>query len=102
MLAGFAYQPVGFTLGKLATAVKNPYAAFLSKRCCGMEGAQCYPATFTFEFEGVAAFETEFVPDGLGNDEAIGREKEIKKMTRRRKISLIESINPEWKDLSAE
>ncbi len=35
-------------------------------------------------------------------DEAIGREKEIKKMTRRRKISLIESINPEWKDLSAE
>jgi len=69
MLAGFAYQPVGFTLGKLATAVKNPYAAFLSKRCCGMEGAQCYPATFTFEFEGVAAFETEFVPDGLGNDD---------------------------------
>ena len=33
-------------------------------------------------------------------DEAIAREKEIKKMTRRRKVSLIESMNPEWKDLS--
>ncbi len=33
-------------------------------------------------------------------DEAIAREKDIKKVTRRRKISLIESMNPEWKDLS--
>jgi len=30
------------------------------------------------------------------------REKEIKKMTRRRKIELIESANPEWGDLSEE
>ncbi len=35
-------------------------------------------------------------------DEAIAREKEIKRMTRRRKISLIESMNPEWRDLSEE
>jgi len=35
-------------------------------------------------------------------DEAITREKEIKKMTRRRKIRLIESMNPEWKDLNEE
>ena len=35
-------------------------------------------------------------------DEAIAREKDIKKMTRRRKISLVESMNPEWKDLSEE
>jgi putative endonuclease len=35
-------------------------------------------------------------------DEAIAREDEIKKMTRRRKITLIESMNPEWKDLSEE
>jgi putative endonuclease len=35
-------------------------------------------------------------------DEAIAREKEIKKMTRRRKAGLIESMNPEWKDLSEE
>jgi putative endonuclease len=34
--------------------------------------------------------------------EAIAREKEIKKMTRRRKIELIESTNPEWRDLSEE
>jgi len=32
--------------------------------------------------------------------EAIAREKEIKLLTRKRKIKLIESINPEWKDLS--
>ena len=35
-------------------------------------------------------------------DEAIGREKEIKKMTRKRKIRLIEAMNPEWKDFSEE
>jgi putative endonuclease len=34
--------------------------------------------------------------------EAIAREKEIKKMTRRRKIKLIESTNPEWRDLTEE
>jgi putative endonuclease len=40
----------------------------------------------------------EFVDIG----EAISREKEIKKMTRRWKTRLIESLNPEWKDLSEE
>jgi putative endonuclease len=34
--------------------------------------------------------------------EAIAREKEVKKMTRRRKIELIQSTNPEWSDLSEE
>ncbi len=34
--------------------------------------------------------------------EAIAREKEIKKMTRRGKVELIESTNPEWRDLSEE
>jgi len=33
-------------------------------------------------------------------NQAIGREKEIKSMTRRQKIKLIESLNPEWHDLS--
>src|SRR5216683_6676686 len=32
--------------------------------------------------------------------QAIGREKEIKSMTRKQKIELIESINPGWRDLS--
>lgn len=31
---------------------------------------------------------------------AISREKEIKKWRRSKKITLIESLNPEWKDLS--
>ncbi|TAK60932.1 MAG: GIY-YIG nuclease family protein [Bacteroidetes bacterium] len=33
---------------------------------------------------------------------AIAREKQIKGWLRKKKIALIESINPEWKDLSAE
>jgi putative endonuclease len=35
-------------------------------------------------------------------NQAIAREKEIKSMTRRRKIKLIESTNLEWRDLSQE
>lgn len=33
---------------------------------------------------------------------AIAREKQIKKRSRQYKINLIESVNPEWKDLLAE
>ena len=33
---------------------------------------------------------------------AIAREKQIKGWTRAKKITLIESVNPEWKDLSVE
>ncbi len=33
---------------------------------------------------------------------AIAREKQIKGWLRRKKIALIESVNPEWKDLSTE
>ena len=32
---------------------------------------------------------------------AIGREKQIKGWLRRRKVALIESVNPGWRDLSA-
>ena len=35
--------------------------------------------------------------DALG---AIGREKELKKWGRNKKLALINSMNPEWKDLS--
>ena len=38
----------------------------------------------------------------VGPSEAIAREKEIKGWLRRKKIALIESINPAWKDLAAE
>ena len=34
--------------------------------------------------------------------EAIAREKQIKGWLRAKKIALVESINPEWKDLSTE
>lgn len=33
-------------------------------------------------------------------DDAIRREKQIKGWTRKKKIDLIESLNPDWKDLS--
>ena len=35
-------------------------------------------------------------------EEAIAREKQIKKYRREKKINLIESINPEWQDLFLE
>jgi putative endonuclease len=35
-------------------------------------------------------------------DQAIAREKEIKKLTRKAKVALIEMMNPQWKDLSEE
>ena len=35
-------------------------------------------------------------------NQAIAREKEIKSLRRRQKIKLIESINPEWRDLIQE
>ncbi len=37
-----------------------------------------------------------------GPRSAIEREKQIKKYRREKKIALIEGLNPEWKDLSAE
>ncbi|MBI2831532.1 MAG: GIY-YIG nuclease family protein [Chloroflexi bacterium] len=41
----------------------------------------------------------EVTPDVLS---AIAREKQIKGWLRKRKVALIESLNPEWKDLSLE
>ena len=32
---------------------------------------------------------------------AIAREKELKRWTRAKRITLIESVNPDWRDLSA-
>jgi putative endonuclease len=39
---------------------------------------------------------------GIDIREAIAREKQIKDWRREKKIALIESMNPEWNDLSAE
>jgi len=35
-------------------------------------------------------------------NQAIAREKEIKNLTRKQKIKLLEAINPQWRDLSQE
>ncbi|MDO8430973.1 MAG: GIY-YIG nuclease family protein [Candidatus Binatus sp.] len=63
------------------------------------EHKESKPSSFTarYHVNRLVYFE-EF---GEVND-AIAREKEIKKMTRRRKVMLIESMNPDWKDLSEE
>ncbi|MDR6487417.1 putative GIY-YIG superfamily endonuclease [Chryseobacterium vietnamense] len=37
-----------------------------------------------------------------GNREAIGREKQIKAGSRQKKLNLINSINPDWKDLTGD
>ena len=57
------------------------------------------PGSFTarYHVNRLAYFE-----DFIDIDQAIAREKEIKRMTRRQKIKLIESLNPEWRDLSQE
>jgi putative endonuclease len=57
------------------------------------------PGSFTARYKVTRlAYYEEF-----GNiNEAIAREKQIKIMLRSRKIQLIESMNPEWKDLSEE
>lgn len=47
---------------------------------------------------------TKLVYYGIFNDinQAIAREKQIKGWIRKKKIDLIESVNPEWNDLSKE
>ncbi|MFI5353224.1 MAG: GIY-YIG nuclease family protein [Candidatus Binatales bacterium] len=57
------------------------------------------PGSFTARYQANRLVYSEEFGD---IDEAIAREKELKQMTRRRKIRLIESMNPEWRDLSEE
>ncbi|MGH7907514.1 MAG: GIY-YIG nuclease family protein [Candidatus Binataceae bacterium] len=55
------------------------------------------PGSFTarYSINRLAYFEE------FGNiEQAIMREKEIKSLTRRRKIELVETLNPDWRDLS--
>lgn len=40
-----------------------------------------------------------YLEDGTSSIGAIAREKQVKDMRRERKIELIESVNPTWKDL---
>jgi putative endonuclease len=40
-----------------------------------------------------------YLEDGSSSNGAIAREKQVKDMRRERKIELIETINPSWRDL---
>lgn len=55
-----------------------------------------YPSSFTarYNISKLVYFEV------IGSiEEAIGREKQVKKYSRKKKIELIEKINPEWRDM---
>jgi putative endonuclease len=57
------------------------------------------PGSFTAQYN---VSRLVYVDEFSDINQAIAREKEIKSMTRRQKIKLIESINAEWRDLSQE
>lgn len=63
------------------------------------EDKERQPGSFTarYKVDRLAYFE-----ESGDISEAMAREKEIKRMTWRPKIKPIESMNPEWKDLSGE
>lgn len=48
------------------------------------------------------AYKLVYVESCSRHADAIAREKQIKKWRREKKIALIETINPEWKDLISE
>jgi putative endonuclease len=66
------------------------------ERCVG-EHKEGKPGSFTARYNVNRLVHFEEFSD---INHAIAREKEIKSMTRRQKIKLIESTNPEWRDRS--
>ncbi len=54
---------------------------------------------FTAKYNVTKLVYFEYTPDVIS---AIAREKQVKGWTRQKKNELVESINPEWKDLSGE
>ena len=58
-----------------------------------------YPKSFSSRYN---TFKLVYVEDYHSIQEAISREKQIKKYRREKKIELIEEINPGWKDLFKE
>ncbi|MEQ8811561.1 MAG: GIY-YIG nuclease family protein [Imperialibacter sp.] len=55
-----------------------------------------YPKSFTSRYNIVKLV---YVESFHSIEEAIAREKEVKKFRREKKIALIEAMNPEWRDL---
>jgi putative endonuclease len=75
----------------LYTGVTNDIARRLAEHRCGRGGA----FTSRYRVHKLVYYETFGDPSS-----AIFREKQIKAGSRQKKIDLIESKNPEWKDLS--
>ena len=79
--------------GVLYTGVTNDLRRRLSEHRSGLD-----PSSFTarYHLKRLVYFET--TPDIRA---AIAREKQIKGWLRRKKVALIEAMNPDWRDLSA-
>jgi putative endonuclease len=63
------------------------------------EHRQAPPGSFTARYRVNRLVYFEYFTD---ISQAISRETEIKHMTRRQKIEVIEAMNPEWRDVSLE
>jgi putative endonuclease len=57
---------------------------------------KAYPKSFTAKYN---AFKLVYYESFYSIEEAIDREKQIKVYSRAKKITLIEKLNPDWKDL---
>jgi putative endonuclease len=57
------------------------------------------PSSFTARYNAIRLVYYELTPNIAA---AIAREKQIKSGPRSKKLALIESVNPEWHDLSAD
>jgi putative endonuclease len=76
----------------LYTGVTND----LSRRVTEHKHAEGTNFTAQYHFDRLVYFETYELAS-----EAIAREKSIKGMSRRKKIALVKTVNPEWRDLVA-
>lgn len=84
-----------YTMSSLSRTLYTGITNNLERR--GFEHKRAQPGSFTarYNVNQLAYFEE------FGDiNQAITREKEVKRMTRRRKIELIDSVNPDWRDLS--
>ena len=89
----YVYILTNRTNGVLYTGVTNDIARRLEEHRLGMGSA------FTKKYKTTKLVYLEQYQDSWT---AILREKQIKGGSRRKKIQLIESLNPEWKDLSSQ
>ena len=61
--------------------------------------AEAAPTEFTGRYACTRLVYLEAAPDPVA---AIAREKQLKGWVRRKKVAMINSVNPEWRDLAAE